>query len=231
MFGKRRNQRWLPITGSRYEITYNSASIHDINEIPTAAPMFSTSGNTIRLLRRMLDLRKREKSKMAAKWRDKFNYWSMFGTARGFIWRPFKGCKYDTTYIFTNVIMFGASVIFILLNSISLRYLISQIFRTVVMRYFRLRYALFHIYFRLVTAIFDLSPICTSGILRSTLVMLPVLENMGTTIGISLLLRTQPKIQYVLPVHGRHFDFWHGFLSSVNFVIGGKSAVFKNKYR
>jgi len=42
--------------------------------------------------------------------------WSMFGTARGFKWRPFKGCKYDTTYIFTNAIMFGASAIFILSN-------------------------------------------------------------------------------------------------------------------
>jgi len=115
MFGKRRNQRWLTLTGGRYEITYISASIHDINEIPTAVPMFSTSGNTIRLLRRMLDVRKREKSKMAAKRRDKFDYWLMFGTPpRGFIWRPFEGCKYDITYIFTNAIMFGASVIFIL---------------------------------------------------------------------------------------------------------------------
>jgi len=62
---------------------YISASIHDINEIPTAVPMFSTSGNTINLLQRMLDVRKKEKSKMAAKQRDKFDYWSMFGTARG----------------------------------------------------------------------------------------------------------------------------------------------------
>jgi len=117
MFGKRRNRRWPTLIGSRYEITFFhfiSASIHNINEIPTAVPVFWTSGNTIRLLRRMLNERKMEKSKMAAKQRDKFDYWSMFGTARGFIWRPFKECKYDTTYIFTNAIMFGASVIFIL---------------------------------------------------------------------------------------------------------------------
>jgi len=60
MFGKRINERWLTFAGSEYEITYISASIHDINEILTA-PMFSTSGNTIRLLRRMLDVQKREK--------------------------------------------------------------------------------------------------------------------------------------------------------------------------
>jgi len=33
---------------------------------------------------------------------------------------------------------------------------------------------------------------------------------------------------YVLPVHGRHFDFQHGFLSSVIFVLAGNSAVLKN---
>jgi len=33
---------------------------------------------------------------------------------------------------------------------------------------------------------------------------------------------------HVLPVNGRHFDFRHGFLSSVIFVIGGNSAVLKN---
>jgi len=99
MFGKRRNQRWLTLTGSWNGITYISAFVHDINEIPTAVPMFSTSGNTIWLLRRMLDVLKREKSKMAAKRTDKFDYWSIFGTARGFIWRPFEGCKYNTTYL------------------------------------------------------------------------------------------------------------------------------------
>jgi len=76
--------------------------------------MFSRSGNTIRLLIRMLDVRKWEKSKMAVKRRDKFDYWSMFGTVRGCIRLTFKGCKYDTMYIFTNVIMFRTYVNFIL---------------------------------------------------------------------------------------------------------------------
>jgi len=44
-------------------------------------------------------------------------------------------------------------------------------------------------------AIFDLSSIRTSGILRSTSVVLPDLENMGIAVGISLLLRVQLKIQ------------------------------------
>jgi len=50
----------------RYEITYISGSIHKSNEISTAIPMFSTLGNTTRLLRRMPYVRKREKSKMTA---------------------------------------------------------------------------------------------------------------------------------------------------------------------
>jgi len=44
-------------------------------------------------------------------------------------------------------------------------------------------------------AIFDFLQIRTSVILVSTLVVLPDLENMGIAVGISLLLRTQPKIQ------------------------------------
>jgi len=127
-------------------------------------------------------------------------------------------------------------------------------------------------YFRLMTAIFDFSLIRTSDSLRSSLVVSPHLENMGTAVGIPLLscikakicvisyllpvngshhwFVTDPNIDhsynyssrvarprkhgysrwnfvaiayatedtsiiYVLPVHGRHFDFWHGFLSSV----------------
>jgi len=62
---KKVNQRRLPLTGSRYEITYISASIHDSNEIPTAIPMFLRSGDTNKLLRRLSDVRIREKSKMA----------------------------------------------------------------------------------------------------------------------------------------------------------------------
>jgi len=57
--------------------------------------------------------------------------------------------------------------------------------------------------------------------------VLPDLENMGIAVGTSLLLRTQPKI-HVLLVHGCHFDFRHGFLSSVIFGIGGNSVVLKN---
>jgi len=45
------------------------------------------------------------------------------------------------------------------------------------------------------TAIFDFSQIRRSVILMSTLVVLPDLENMGIAVGISLLLRTQMKIQ------------------------------------
>jgi len=53
----------------------------------------------------------------------------MFGTARGFIWRPFKGCISITQrIIFTNAIMFGACVLHFVdpTTSIGLRYLISQ---------------------------------------------------------------------------------------------------------
>ena len=47
----RRNSKWRPLTGSRFEIRYISARIHDSNEIPTAMHMFSGPGNTERLLR------------------------------------------------------------------------------------------------------------------------------------------------------------------------------------
>jgi len=75
-------------------------------------------------------------------------------------------------------------------------------------------------------AIFDFSQIRTSVILMSTLVVLPDLENMGITVGISLLLRTQPNIQ-VLYMYFRFMaailifgmDFCH-----VIFAIGGISA-------
>jgi len=39
------NQRWRPVTESVYETTCSSACTHDINEIPTAVPMFSRLGN------------------------------------------------------------------------------------------------------------------------------------------------------------------------------------------
>jgi len=63
-------------------------------------------------------------------------------------------------------------------------------------------------------AIFDFSQIRTSVILMNTLVVLPDLENMGIAVGISLLLRTQPKIQVlykyirfmaVILIFGTHF--------------------------
>ena len=47
------NRRWRPVPGSRNEITYVSASIHDSNEISTAIPMFLGSGNTKRLVGRL----------------------------------------------------------------------------------------------------------------------------------------------------------------------------------
>jgi len=59
--------------------------------------------------------------------------------------------------------------------------------------------------------------------------MLPDLKNMETLEFRCYYVHTEDKtVIYVLPVHGRHFDFRHGFLSSVIFVIGGNSAVLKN---
>ena len=56
MSGYVENQRWWSKTGSRYDITHISACIHDRNEIPTAIPMFSGSGYTIKLLRILPDM-------------------------------------------------------------------------------------------------------------------------------------------------------------------------------
>ena len=66
MSGYIENRRWRWMTGSRNNITYISASIHDSNEIPTVIPMFSGSGYAIRQLQRLPDVRICEKSKMAA---------------------------------------------------------------------------------------------------------------------------------------------------------------------
>jgi len=60
------------------------------------------------------------------------------------------------------------------------------------------------------TAIFDLSPIRTSDILRSTSVVLSDLENIGIAVGISLLSCMEAEIyviSYLLPVNGSHFLF------------------------
>jgi len=56
-------------------------------------------------------------------------------------------------------------------------------------------------------AIFDLSPIRSSGILRSTSVVLLNLENVGIPVGISLLSCMEAEIyviSYLLPVNGSH---------------------------
>jgi len=39
-------QKWRPVTGSGCEITYISACMRDINDIPTAIPLFTMSNNT-----------------------------------------------------------------------------------------------------------------------------------------------------------------------------------------
>jgi len=53
-------QRWRPLTGSRYEITYISAHIHDSNEVSTAysdifevQKLSGTSLNTARRKRKL----------------------------------------------------------------------------------------------------------------------------------------------------------------------------------
>ena len=54
------------ITGSRSEITYISARIHDSNVISTAKPMFWGSGYTTRLLRKLPDVWTSKEMKMAS---------------------------------------------------------------------------------------------------------------------------------------------------------------------
>jgi len=51
------NQRWRPVAGSEYNITYVSACKHDGNEIPTAMTMRSESGNITRQMRILSDVR------------------------------------------------------------------------------------------------------------------------------------------------------------------------------
>ena len=58
------NQRWRHVTGSRNDIMYISACIHDKNEIPTAIPLFSGLGNMEELRRTLSDRKVNEKSKM-----------------------------------------------------------------------------------------------------------------------------------------------------------------------
>ena len=60
------NQRWRPMTGSRQELTYISARIHNSNESQKAIPMFSESDNTERLVGKLSDVWLYCKSQMAA---------------------------------------------------------------------------------------------------------------------------------------------------------------------
>jgi len=60
------NQRWRPLTGSRWDTIHISARIRDSNEIPTASPMFLGSGNTDGLLGILSYVWICHKSKMAA---------------------------------------------------------------------------------------------------------------------------------------------------------------------
>jgi len=60
------NQRWRPLTGNRYELTYFSASTHDSNVIPTATLIFMRSSNSVELVPILPDVNGSRKSKMAA---------------------------------------------------------------------------------------------------------------------------------------------------------------------
>ena len=60
------NQRWLPLTGSTYAMSYISACVWDSNEIQTATLTFSGSRNTVELLQTPYDVGVTGKSEMAA---------------------------------------------------------------------------------------------------------------------------------------------------------------------
>ena len=60
------NQRWRPFTGSRNDITYISACVHDSNEILTTIPMFLELSNRTQLHQRLPDVWISWESKMAA---------------------------------------------------------------------------------------------------------------------------------------------------------------------
>jgi len=79
--------------------------------------------------------------------------------------------------------------------------------------------------------IFDFSHIRTSVILMSALVVLPDLEHMGIAVGISLLLRTQPKIQ-VIYMYFRFMAailiFGMDFFNLLFLLSAAISAVLKN---
>jgi len=60
------NQRWWPLTGSRYELTYSPARTHDSNGISTDTPIFSKSRNLVKLVPILPDVSGSRKSKLAA---------------------------------------------------------------------------------------------------------------------------------------------------------------------
>jgi len=66
MSGNVVNQRWRPLTGSRYEITYISARTDDSNEISTATPTFLRFSNSVELFSILPDVNGSRKSKAAA---------------------------------------------------------------------------------------------------------------------------------------------------------------------
>jgi len=71
----------------------------------------------------------------------------------------------------------------------------------------KLRYTLFHLHFRLNTATFNISLTLTYDSLQTSAVMLLDPENIGMTIGITLLSYIQAEIydiSYPLQVAGRH---------------------------
>jgi len=79
-------------------------------------------------------------------------------------------------------------------------------------------------------AIFDVRNTQTLDYIRTGLVLLPDLENMGITVGILLpsCIRSEIYVtSYLLSVNGRHFEFTGRFLSVVIAVISGNSAVIK----
>jgi len=59
------NQRWRPLTGRMYEITYISARTHDSNEVSTATPTFLRSSNSVELVSILPAVNGSQKSKMA----------------------------------------------------------------------------------------------------------------------------------------------------------------------
>jgi len=62
----RKNQRWRPLTRSRFEITYISARTDDSNTISTATPTPSRFSNSVELVPILPDVNGSRKSKVAA---------------------------------------------------------------------------------------------------------------------------------------------------------------------